>query len=144
MRGLGRVVLLLGLVSGCAPLLRGPVEGVKALGETLLAGMTLPSDTPVNKEIGPYRRFDWLTMELEDFKDVKNQLGGSLNDVVLTRINSTPIQNVGIDSPARASRRAMTSSDVLRLTAERMPSGIATTLDRSVAMTASWIVIGTA
>jgi thiol-disulfide isomerase/thioredoxin len=30
MRGLGRVVLLLGLVSGCAPLLRGPVEGVKA------------------------------------------------------------------------------------------------------------------
>jgi len=61
-------------------------EGVKAIGETLLAGITPPSDTPVNKEIGPYRRFDWLTMELEDVKDVKNQLGGSLNDVVLTTV----------------------------------------------------------
>ena len=59
-------------------------------------------------------------------------------------MNNTPIQNVGIDKPARANRRAITSSDVLRLTADRMPSGTATTLDRSVAMTASWIVIGTA
>jgi thiol-disulfide isomerase/thioredoxin len=30
MRGLGRVVLLLALLPGCAPLLRGPIEGVKA------------------------------------------------------------------------------------------------------------------
>jgi thiol-disulfide isomerase/thioredoxin len=30
MRGLGRVVLLLAVVSGCAPLQRGPAEGAKA------------------------------------------------------------------------------------------------------------------
>jgi len=74
----------------------------------------------------------------------KNSPGSQLKTVVLTRMNSTPIQNVGIDNPARASRRAVTSSEVLRLTADRIPSGTATTLDRSMAMTASWIVIGTA
>ncbi|MEW6270931.1 MAG: wax ester/triacylglycerol synthase family O-acyltransferase, partial [Thermodesulfobacteriota bacterium] len=61
-------------------------EGAKALGETLVAGMTMPSETPVNKEIGPYRRFDWLTMDVALVKEVKNQLGGSLNDVVLTTV----------------------------------------------------------
>jgi WS/DGAT/MGAT family acyltransferase len=48
--------------------------------------MTLPSETPLNKEIGPYRRFDWATMEVAHVKEVKNQLGGSLNDVVLATV----------------------------------------------------------
>jgi WS/DGAT/MGAT family acyltransferase len=62
------------------------VESVKAAAETVMAGISLPSETPVNQAIGPYRRFDWLTMDLEDVKDVKNQLGGSLNDVVLATV----------------------------------------------------------
>jgi len=61
-------------------------ESVKAAGETVLAGMGLPSETPLNREIGPYRRFDWVTMDVDQMKDVKNQLGGSLNDVVLTTV----------------------------------------------------------
>jgi diacylglycerol O-acyltransferase / wax synthase len=44
------------------------------------------SDTPLNKPIGPHRRFDWLEMDLDDVKHVKNRLGGSLNDVVLTTV----------------------------------------------------------
>ncbi len=44
------------------------------------------SDTPLNKPIGPHRRFDWLQMDLEDVKQVKNRLGGSLNDVVLATV----------------------------------------------------------
>lgn len=74
-------------------LLRDPVglageltESVKAAGETVLAGMGMPSETPLNRAIGPYRRFDWVTMDLEQVKEVKNQFGGSLNDVVLTTV----------------------------------------------------------
>lgn len=61
-------------------------DGVRALSETLVAGLSLPSETPLNQPIGPYRRFDWLTMELADVKEVKNQLGGSVNDVVLATV----------------------------------------------------------
>jgi diacylglycerol O-acyltransferase len=62
------------------------VESVKAIGETLLAGLELPSETPLNQPIGPYRRFDWLTMDLDRVKGVKNNFGGSLNDVVLATV----------------------------------------------------------
>jgi diacylglycerol O-acyltransferase len=44
------------------------------------------SDTPLNQPIGPHRRFDWLQMDLEAIKDVKNRLGGTLNDIVLTTV----------------------------------------------------------
>jgi WS/DGAT/MGAT family acyltransferase len=44
------------------------------------------SDTPLNRPIGPHRRFDWLAMSLDDVKAVKNGLGGSLNDVVLATV----------------------------------------------------------
>jgi len=67
-------------------LVRDVAEGVRAASETLLAGARPPSDTPLNLPIGPYRRFDWLTLDLERVKDVKNQLGGSLNDVVLATV----------------------------------------------------------
>ena len=62
------------------------VESVKALGETVFEGMKLPSETPVNQEIGPYRRFDWVTFDVDDVKQVKNSFGGSLNDVVLATV----------------------------------------------------------
>jgi WS/DGAT/MGAT family acyltransferase len=42
------------------------------------------SETPLNGEIGPHRRFDWLPMDIADIKAVRRALGGSLNDVVLT------------------------------------------------------------
>jgi diacylglycerol O-acyltransferase len=44
------------------------------------------SDTPLNKPIGPHRRFDWLAMDLNEVKTVRKRLGGSLNDVVLTTV----------------------------------------------------------
>jgi diacylglycerol O-acyltransferase / wax synthase len=44
------------------------------------------SDTPLNKPIGPHRRFDWFAMDLNDVKNVRKRLGGSLNDVVLTTV----------------------------------------------------------
>ena len=42
------------------------------------------SDTPLNRPIGPHRRFDWHAMRLDEVKRVKNALGGTLNDLVLT------------------------------------------------------------
>ena len=44
------------------------------------------SDTPLNQPIGPHRRFDWLAMDLDEVKEVKNRLGGTLNDVVLATV----------------------------------------------------------
>jgi diacylglycerol O-acyltransferase len=50
------------------------------LGRTLRA----TSETPLNRPIGPHRRFDWLTMDLADIRGLRRKLGGSLNDLVLT------------------------------------------------------------
>ena len=51
---------------------------------SLRSGWLSTSDrTPLNPEIGPNRRFDWTELNLDDVKEVKNSLGGSVNDVVL-------------------------------------------------------------
>jgi len=52
----------------------------------LRSSLRTVSDTPLNKPIGPHRRFDWLVMDLADVKNVRKRLGGSLNDVVLTTV----------------------------------------------------------
>ena len=60
------------------------VSRLRAAAETLGATLRPPSETPLNRAIGPHRRFDWLAMDLADIKAVRKALGGSLNDVVLT------------------------------------------------------------
>jgi WS/DGAT/MGAT family acyltransferase len=49
------------------------------------AGIGAPS-TPFNVEIGPHRRFAWVRAELDDLKRVKNELGGTVNDVILAAV----------------------------------------------------------
>jgi len=61
-------------------------ENVAALGETLGAAAQPADATPLNRAIGPHRRFDWLTMSLSEVKEVKNRLGGTVNDVVLATV----------------------------------------------------------
>ncbi len=39
--------------------------------------------TPLNGDIGPNRRFDWFEVPLAEVKEVKQQFGGSVNDVIL-------------------------------------------------------------
>ena len=56
----------------------------RAIAETLGGNLRRPSRTPLNRRIGPHRRFDWLTMDLGELKALRRILGGSLNDVVLT------------------------------------------------------------
>ncbi len=61
-------------------------ERVTALREALASGMNPASETLLNRPVGPHRRFDWLTFELEHVKAVKNRLGGTVNDVVLATV----------------------------------------------------------
>jgi WS/DGAT/MGAT family acyltransferase len=41
-------------------------------------------ETPLNVEIGPHRRYVTIRSDLRDFKEIKDNLGGTVNDVVLT------------------------------------------------------------
>jgi diacylglycerol O-acyltransferase len=55
---------------------RGFLEGVAK-------SLTPASETLFNVPIGPHRRFDWTRFDLGVVREVKEKLGGKLNDVVL-------------------------------------------------------------
>ena len=60
---------------------------LRAVRDMLTAtGVRTVSSTPLNRPIGPHRRFDWHAIDLARVKAVKNGLGGSLNDVVLATV----------------------------------------------------------
>jgi diacylglycerol O-acyltransferase len=48
------------------------------------AGLKPPPASPYNGRIGPHRRFTWVRVELGEVKTIKNELGGTVNDVMLT------------------------------------------------------------
>jgi WS/DGAT/MGAT family acyltransferase len=80
----------LAVLRGVGQLVRKPRAALEAayaagdgLAEAIGAGLRSASPTPLNPEIGPHRRFDWATMELEAVRAVKARLGGTVNDVVL-------------------------------------------------------------
>jgi WS/DGAT/MGAT family acyltransferase len=58
-------------------------EAAEGIGEIVWAGLNPAPETPLNVEIGPHRRFVGIAAQLEDFKLVKDALGGTVNDVVL-------------------------------------------------------------
>jgi diacylglycerol O-acyltransferase len=73
-------------VRGVRAAFRGPrqvLRGVGATSKMIGAGMSAPS-TPFNVEIGPHRRIAFVRTELELLKQVKNEHGGTVNDVVLS------------------------------------------------------------
>lgn len=56
---------------------------LRAAAETVGTSLRSASPTPLNRPIGPHRRFDWMTTDVAEVKAVRRALGGSLNDVVL-------------------------------------------------------------
>jgi diacylglycerol O-acyltransferase len=68
--------------------LRAARTAVEGLGEVAWAGMNPAPPTPLNVEIGPHRRYVVVRNELADFKAVKNALGGTVNDLVLTIVSA--------------------------------------------------------
>lgn len=57
---------------------------LSAAWQLLRNGARRPTATPLNQRIGPYRRFHWTVHDLATIKEIKNHLGGTVNDVVLT------------------------------------------------------------
>lgn len=58
-------------------------EALEGIGEVAWAGLNPAPETPLNVPIGPHRRLSFVRNDLDDFKLVKNTLGGTVNDVVL-------------------------------------------------------------
>ena len=61
--------------------------GVAAIADVLGGVSHLGSETPLNRPIGPHRRFDWLSMEIAAVKEIRERVGGTLNDIVLTIVS---------------------------------------------------------
>ncbi|MBI4515346.1 MAG: wax ester/triacylglycerol synthase family O-acyltransferase [Deltaproteobacteria bacterium] len=51
--------------------------------QTVESALWPPARTPLNRPVGPHRRFDWLALDLAEVKAIKHHLGGTVNDVVL-------------------------------------------------------------
>jgi diacylglycerol O-acyltransferase / wax synthase len=62
-------------------LVRDAAEG---LGELVWAGLNPAPETPLNVTIGPHRRFAIARQQLSEYKEIKDGLGGTVNDIVLT------------------------------------------------------------
>ena len=58
-------------------------EAAEGLGEVAWSFVNPPPATPLNVPIGPHRRVRWLSFPLDDLKTIKNELGGTVNDVFL-------------------------------------------------------------
>lgn len=81
------------LVRSVRALLRGPrqiangaVQAAAGVGAMAWAGMKPAPQTPYNRQIGPHRRFTWVRTDLADVKAIKTELGGTVNDVVLSTV----------------------------------------------------------
>jgi diacylglycerol O-acyltransferase / wax synthase len=81
------------LVRSARAVFRGPLrvlEGARdaavGVGAMAWAGLNPAPTTPYNTSIGPHRRFTWVRANLADLKAIKNELGGTVNDVVLATI----------------------------------------------------------
>jgi diacylglycerol O-acyltransferase / wax synthase len=74
------------IVRGVRAALRGPrqvLNGIGATSKMIGAGMSAPP-TPFNVEIGPHRRLAIAQTDLGELKRVKNEHGGTVNDVILS------------------------------------------------------------
>ncbi|HEY7622026.1 MAG TPA: wax ester/triacylglycerol synthase family O-acyltransferase [Solirubrobacteraceae bacterium] len=61
-------------------------EWLVGVGATAWAGVNPAPESPFNVPIGPHRRYTWVDSEVARFKAIKNALGGTLNDVVLSAV----------------------------------------------------------
>jgi len=61
-------------------------EVAEGLGEVALTALNAPPATPINDPPGPHRRIAVVRAELDEFKQIKAALGGTVNDVVLAAV----------------------------------------------------------
>jgi diacylglycerol O-acyltransferase / wax synthase len=80
------------IVRGVRRIVRGPRRALRKATDMALAagsfawtGIAAPR-SPFNFEVGTHRRFAWVRASLADMKQVKNELGGTVNDVILAAV----------------------------------------------------------
>jgi diacylglycerol O-acyltransferase len=60
------------------------LEGAKGIRDILVKPALSPApSTPLQTSTSPHRRIAWISNDLADYKAIKNELGGTVNDVVL-------------------------------------------------------------
>jgi diacylglycerol O-acyltransferase len=64
---------------------RAAIDGLEAAGTFARTGLGAPA-SPFNVPIGPYRRFAWVGIGLDQLKAIKDTTGGTVNDVVLAAV----------------------------------------------------------
>jgi diacylglycerol O-acyltransferase len=64
----------------------GARDAAVGVGAMAWAGLNPAPTSPYNQSIGPHRRFTWVRADLGEIKAIKNELGGTVNDVVLTTV----------------------------------------------------------
>jgi diacylglycerol O-acyltransferase / wax synthase len=62
-------------------------EAAEGLGAIAWSLANPPPQTPLNVPIGPHRRVLWIRFPLADLKEIKNRLGGTVNDVFLATVS---------------------------------------------------------
>ena len=64
----------------------GARDAAVGVGAMAWAGLNPAPASPYNSSIGPHRRFTWVRADLGELKAIKNELGGTVNDVVLATV----------------------------------------------------------
>ncbi|MGH2923305.1 MAG: WS/DGAT/MGAT family O-acyltransferase, partial [Solirubrobacterales bacterium] len=70
--------------AGTTEKLRHTAEGA---GEVLWGTLARAPESPLNQEIGTHRRVAWVDAELAELKEIKDSLGGTVNDVFLAVVS---------------------------------------------------------
>jgi WS/DGAT/MGAT family acyltransferase len=60
--------------------------GLAGIGAMARAGLSPAPLSPLNVPIGPHRRYTWVDADLPELKAVKDALGGTLNDAILSGV----------------------------------------------------------
>jgi len=88
-----RLVSPVSAVGAVASMLRGPRQVAELAVQTVqgtlaMSGLLRPGpESSLNGTIGPHWRWDWAHAQLSEIKTVRQALGGTINDVVLTMIS---------------------------------------------------------
>jgi WS/DGAT/MGAT family acyltransferase len=119
-------------------------DGLAGLREVTWNLVKRAPKVPLNVEIGPARSFSWAGFGLEDFKQIKNAFGVTVNDVILTAtagalrrwLHDREVQTDGMELKALVPVSIRTENEQgelgNRLTAMRgpLPVGIADPVER--------------
>ncbi len=78
---------LVGAVGSPRAAARSIQDAAEGLGEVAWELANPAPELPLNVPIGPHRRYTWVRGDLAEFKRIKAELGGTVNDVVLAVVS---------------------------------------------------------